>query len=413
MPRAYQQLDLDERRTIFRLLNAKVPIAAIARQLGRHRSTIHREISRNHFREQREYAGYFPLTAHDLARQRRRRLKKLRRNETLRRYVIDKLERCWSPEQIAGRLRLDNESGGTVCHETIYQYAYGPEGRDAGLYRHLPKSRRRRQPRYGRKPRVSFVPADRSIADRPPEAENRQTFGHWEADLLIFRREHGKANLTSMIERQTRFTILVPNPDRQSNALVGRIGQAWQGLPEGSCRTVTFDRGTEFAAYVRLTKALGTEAYFCDPHSPWQKGAVENAHRHEHVVRQQLSDPLGRCRLPDTDHVGDLVAHRPHGVVRLVAVERPVAFLVRHKLDRAHLAHGHVDRDLGPLPRLGRPAAIGPGAREAAVSGPSSGAGLVALPGFRKGIGGSCLVATWGRSSLQCSANPSTIPRRR
>src|SRR4051794_5530849 len=68
----------------------------------------------------------------------------------------------------------------------------------------------------------------------------------------------------SMIECQTRYTILLPNPDRQSNALIGRIGQAWQGLPEGSCRTVTFDRGTEFAAYAVLAKASGTEAYFCD-----------------------------------------------------------------------------------------------------------------------------------------------------
>ena len=118
MPRAYRQLDLDERRTIFRLLNAKVPMTEIAQQLGRHRSTIHREMSRNHFREQREYAGYFPLTAQDCARQRRQRLSKLHRYEVLRRYIIDKLEHCWSPEQIAGRLRLDRESGATVCHET-------------------------------------------------------------------------------------------------------------------------------------------------------------------------------------------------------------------------------------------------------------------------------------------------------
>jgi IS30 family transposase len=277
MPRAYRQLDLDDRRTIFRLLDAKVSVTNIARQLGRHRSTVHREISRNHFREQREYTGYFPLTAQDRARQRRQRLSKLRRHEDLRRYVIDKLERCWSPEQIAGRLKLDGGSGGSVCHETIYRYVYSLEGRAAGLYRHLPKARRQRRPRYGRKPRASFIPTARSIAQRPPEVEDRRTFGHWEADLLIFRRDHGKANLTSMIERQTRFTVLLPNPDRQSNALIGRIGQAWQGLPEGSCRTVTFDRGTEFAAYALLIRASGTEAYFCDPHSPWQKGAVENA----------------------------------------------------------------------------------------------------------------------------------------
>ena len=100
-----------------------------------------------------------------------------------------------------------------------------------------------------------------------PRSTIAKTFGHWEADLLIFRREHGRGeNLTSMIERQTRFTILLPNLDRQSNALIGRIGQAWQGLPKGSCRTVTFDRGTEFATYARLTKALGPEAYLASLH---------------------------------------------------------------------------------------------------------------------------------------------------
>ena len=214
MPRVYQQLDLDERRTIFRMLNAKVPVAGIARQLGRHRSTIHREIHRNHFREQREYAGYFPLTAQERARQRRQRLSKLCRHEALRHYVIDKLERCWSPKQIAGRLKLDSPSGDSVCHETIYQYIYGPEGRAAGLYRHLPKARRQRRPRYGRKPRASFIPAARAIAQRPPEAEDRQTFGHWEADLLIFRREHGKANLTTMVERHRRAptAAVAPRP---------------------------------------------------------------------------------------------------------------------------------------------------------------------------------------------------------
>ena len=277
MPRAYRQLDLAERRTIFRLLNAKTPVATIARELDRHRSTIHREIRRNHFHGQREYAGYYPLNAQDRAVERRKRQRKLCRNLALRDTIVAGFERCWSPEQIAGRLRHEAGDGGTVCHETIYRYVYGPEGREAGLHRHLPKARRRRQPRYGRKPRRSPIPASRAIQHRPTEVGDRQTFGHWEADLLIFRREHGKANLTSMIERQTRYTILLPNPDRQSNALIGRIGQAWQGLPEGSCRTVTFDRGTEFAAYAVLARASGTEAFFCDPHSPWQKGAVENA----------------------------------------------------------------------------------------------------------------------------------------
>jgi IS30 family transposase len=80
-----------------------------------------------------------------------------------------------------------------------------------------------------------------------------------------------------MIERQTRFTLLLANPDRRSAGLVGRIGQALRGFPNGSCRSITFDRGSEFAAFGLLDERLGSEAWFCDPRSPWQKGAVENA----------------------------------------------------------------------------------------------------------------------------------------
>jgi transposase, IS30 family len=277
MPRSYRQLELDERRTIFRRLDAKLPVAAIASRLGRHRSTIHREIRRNQFHDERFYAGDFPLVADDLARQRRQRRRKLSRHESLRRHVVAKLTACWSPQPIAGRLRLDAPDGVGVGHETIDRYIYGPEGRELGLHRHLPKARRRRQPRHGRRPRPSFVPADRAIQLRPAEVEDRRTFGHWKADLLIFQREHGKANLTSLLERQTRSTLLLANPDRRSSTLVGRIGQSLQGLPAGSCRSITFDRGTELAAYGLLTDRLGAEAWFCDPHSPWQKGAVENA----------------------------------------------------------------------------------------------------------------------------------------
>jgi IS30 family transposase len=284
---AYHQLNLDERRRLFRLVDARVPIAKIATSLGRHRSTIYREIRRNRiqlepwlrryrFHEHGYIEGYFPVTAQDLAHERRQRLSKLRRDAGLREHVIGKLRACWSPQQIAGRLQLEPEIDGTLCHETIYRYIYSHEGRAADLYRLLPASRRQRRPRYGRKPRPSFVPAARSIAHRPTEVASRQSFGHWEADLVVFRRAFGKANLTSIVERQSRLVVLLPNPDRQSRPLVTRIGRALQAFPAGSCRTITFDRGTEFAAYPLLKSQVGAEAYFCDPHAPWQKGSVEN-----------------------------------------------------------------------------------------------------------------------------------------
>ena len=167
-PGDYHQLDLAERRTIFRLLNARTPVAVIARELGRHRATIHREISRNHFHAQREYAGYYPLNAQDLASKRRRRQRKLCWNQDLRDYIIAGLERCWSPEQIAGRLKHEVARDGTVCHETIYRYVYGPEGREAGLYRYLPRrvADGSHATAASRAPRP-FPPTDRSSTGRP------------------------------------------------------------------------------------------------------------------------------------------------------------------------------------------------------------------------------------------------------
>src|SRR3954447_12389328 len=151
---------------------------------------------------------------------------------------------------------------------------YGPEGREDGLHRHLPKARRRRGSRYGRRPRSTPIPRERWIENRPAEVGEREVFGHWEGDLLIFRKGAGKANVTSLVERKSLFTFLLPNEDKRSAAVVAGITDALRGLPEEARRTVTFDRGTEFAAYTVLDRDLAVKAYFCDPHSPWQKGSV-------------------------------------------------------------------------------------------------------------------------------------------
>jgi len=275
MPRSYRQLTLEERRTIFRLLGAKVPIDRIAEELGRHRSTIHREIRRNLFREVKEYRGYYPITADDRARQRRQRRRKLIQDAQLRQHVTQMLARWWSPEQIAGRLKLaDNDAG--LCHETIYQFVYSPEGRALGLHRHLLRARHLRRRRFGRRPRGAKIPLERTIAQRPAEIDQRQEVGHWEADLLIFKRINGKANVTSLVERRSRLVRLIPNGDRRSRDVIGAIGDALVSLPSPARRTVTFDRGSEFLGYQHLARNHGIAAYFCDPHSPWQKGSVEN-----------------------------------------------------------------------------------------------------------------------------------------
>src|SRR3954469_16607925 len=135
LARTYRHLDLDERRALFRLVEARTPVGEIARRLGRHPSTIHRELGRNRFRDgDRGFCGYFPLNAQDLARRRRRRRRKLAMNDGLRAHVVERLEAGWSPQQIAGRLKREQaDDGASVCHETTYRHVYGPEGRRDGL----------------------------------------------------------------------------------------------------------------------------------------------------------------------------------------------------------------------------------------------------------------------------------------
>ncbi len=275
MEGSYRHFTLEERRTLFRLLNAKLPIKEIAGQLGRHRSTIYREIARNEFREVKQYRGYYPVTAEDNARRRRRRQRKLVRDAHLRGHVVEKLKLWWSPEQIAGRLKIAGEDG-RLCHETIYQFVYSPEGRALELHRHLLRARRLRRRRFGRKPRSLKIPPERTIAQRPAEIGQRQAIGHWEADLLIFR-AHGQANLTSLVERKSRLVRLIPNHDRRSAHVIGAIGEVLAELPAMVRQTITFDRGSEFLGYQHLAEGCGIDSYFCDPHSPWQKGSVENA----------------------------------------------------------------------------------------------------------------------------------------
>jgi IS30 family transposase len=300
MARTYRQLDLDQRRTLFRLVEARRPMGEIAARLGRHPSTIYRELGRNRFRDgDRGFCDYFPLTAQDLADRRRRRRRKLAADDPLRAHVVERPAAGWSPQQIAGRLRREAPDRPSVCHETIYRHVYGPDGRRDGLYRHLPKARRRRGSRYGRKPRTASIPRERWIENRPAEIERRESFGHWEGDLLIFAKERGKANVTSLLERRSRFTFLLPNGDRRSTAVLAGVAGALRPLPEAARRTVTFDRGSEFAGYAALDRHLALASYFCDPHSPWQKGSVENLNGRVRrlLPRHREPEALSRVRL--------------------------------------------------------------------------------------------------------------------
>jgi transposase, IS30 family len=293
----YTHLSLDERRELFRLHSARIPMRVIAQRLNRHPSTLYREVKRKWFYDKEPlYRGYFHVVAHEMAHGRRARLSKLSRNQPLAAYVVEQLQAAWSPEQIAGRLQIEPESPGQITHETIYAFVYSPHGKALGLSRHLPMARRQRRTRYARKPRGFTIPLENTIELRPPEIGARTSFGHWEGDLIAFRQDFGKANLTSLVERQSRYAILTRNPDRNATGVVAGVIGKLKALPASARQSVTFDRGTEFARYPLLKSKLGMESYFCKPQAPWQKGSVENTNGR---VRRFLSRDTDIAALPE------------------------------------------------------------------------------------------------------------------
>jgi IS30 family transposase len=122
-------------------------------------------------------------------------------------------------------------------------------------------------------------PPERAIQDRPAWIKERSVFGDWEGDLMIFRREHGLANVASLVERKTRCAVLFRNDDRSTRHLMDRLMMAIAALPQAARRYITFNRGIEFSGWRRLQQEIGTEAWFCDPQAPWQKGTVENLNK--------------------------------------------------------------------------------------------------------------------------------------
>lgn len=302
---AHVELEIEERRLIERLRNARAPVAEIAARLNRHRSTVYRELARNRFtdKENRYLDGYYGMVAQSMAAARRHRRRKLVRMPSLLVSIVDRLRAGWSPEQIAGRLRRDG-SGSYACHETIYAWVYSEEGRARELARFLPSRRKRRRMRLGRKSRAAVFPQGRSIHQRPERVADREEFGHWEADLMIFQRSHGNANVTTVVERKTRLTALYRNEDRRSRRVLGRLAGLLGPLPAPARRSVTFDRGLEFLAWRELTKATGIDVWFCDPQAPHQKGAVENANGR---IRRWLPSETSIANLPN-DTIAQLCA---------------------------------------------------------------------------------------------------------
>ncbi len=272
MGKRYGHVTIEERCEIARLQTEGRSIRQIAAGLDRSPSTVARELKRNGS----QTGGYKPVYADQQARARRWRGSRMERDDTLRSRVLSHLAQGWSPEQVAGRLKL--QAGRVVIsHESIYRFIYGQLARtqDYAWRHYLPRAKSKRgwRGRKGGSP-ASFIAMRRPLAERPRSAADRRTPGHWEADLMLFR-TYGHAVL-AMHERHSRILIAVRPPGKASGPIADAMAQILGQLPPHCRRSVAFDNGTEFALHHQLHD-LGIETFFCDIRSPWQKGGIENA----------------------------------------------------------------------------------------------------------------------------------------
>jgi IS30 family transposase len=277
--RSARALTLGEREEISRGIVAGRSVRAIARVLGRAASTISREIRRNGgSRRYRAEASDQRAWKQAL----RPKLCKLAMHGQLRQAVVTKLEKNWSPEQIAGWLKRScptNEAR-RVSHETIYRSLY-VQARGVlkqELMAHLRSQRRFRRSRHAtQKTGVhGQIVGAVSISERPASVEDRAVPGHWEGDLLC-----GSKNsfILTLVERHTRYVMLAKVPNRETQTVVNALIRQARKLPDELYRSLTWDRGKELADHKRFTMETDIDVYFCDPQSPWQRGSNENTNR--------------------------------------------------------------------------------------------------------------------------------------
>jgi transposase, IS30 family len=269
-------LSVAEREEIAVGLAAGRSLRAIAAGLGRPASTVSREVRRNGSR-----GRYRALAAQSQADARAARPKaaKLAVNGVLRDWVQERLTKNWSPEQVSVMLKAEfpDDQEMRVSPETIYQSIY-VQGRGA-LRRELAASLRTgralRRPRRRSNERRGQIPGQVMISERPAEAGDRAVPGHWEGDLIIG--TPPSSAIGTLVERRTRFVMLLHLPGGHgADAVAGAMTQAMAGLPAALRRSLTWDQGSEMAAHAKITLATDLDIYFCDPHSPWQRGSNEN-----------------------------------------------------------------------------------------------------------------------------------------
>jgi transposase, IS30 family len=307
-----------ERIEIMRGRDAGLSAARIAERIGRDRTTVWREIRRN---RNPNGGDYHALMAHARAAEKARRPKAFKLKDNPLCTVIARwMDQGWSPRLIAEVLARDHPDDTLmkVSHETIYKclYVQARGSLRADLHQRLSTKRASRKHRGSNTRRGVFSTGEElKISERPSEAEDRAVPGHWEGDLLLG--VGGTSAIGTLVERATRFTMLLHLPtDHTAEAVATAMIETMRELPEHLRRSLTWDRGSEMANWKQIQLQLDTPVYFCDPHSPWQRGSNENTNRLLRFWFEKGTDLSGYTKA-DLKRIQDTLNRRPRPTLDL------------------------------------------------------------------------------------------------
>ena len=296
---SYLQLTREQRYQIYALMKAGHNQTEIAANIGYHKSTISRELRRN-----RGLKGYRPYQADEMAYDRQCEAYRARISWQTWQRVEQLLRQQWSPEQIAGRLKLEKQP--TVSHECIYLYIYAEKRRGGTLYEHL-RSQKKQRKRYSGYIRRGQIPNRISIDKRPKIVANKGRFGDWEADTIIGARHQG--GMLSVVERKSKLTRLRKLSTKSAAAMKDHSIALLAPLA-ARVHTITVDNGKEFCEHELIATALQARIYFAHPYASWERGLNENTNG---LVRQYFPKKYHFAKITDEDvqQVEDLLNNRP------------------------------------------------------------------------------------------------------
>lgn len=306
MAKGYHHLTHDQRCQIYTLKATKLSQAAIAKVLNITPSTLSRELKRNAGKR-----GYRYKQAHELATQRRRFASQRARKMTpeLLVKIENGLQEKWSPDQISGRLKMDNTF---ISHERIYQHVWADKARGGLLYKHLRHSGRRYNKRSSGRAGRGFIPHRVDIKDRPAIVESKSRIGDLEGDLIIGAKHKGA--LLTYVDRCSKFSKIAKLPNKTAQAVCAGTVKTLANLGV-KVHTITFDNGKEFAAHLSISRDVGASCFFATPYHSWERGLNEHTNG---LIRQYFPKKSDLSILTDeqVQFVENALNDRPRKVLQ-------------------------------------------------------------------------------------------------